>query len=361
MISTAEAIINQHYDLGELLWVEEIQGGFCNRNFTIQVKSSRQETKYHLRLSNPSVLEKEVKFEHALIRHLRENGFTLAADVISNKHGKTYVKAETPPGAEGGPALWAVYEFIGGEDRYTWEDTNIDSTDFRNAAQVLARLHQAGHSFRKPQDADRVQPPIMTLLPTFEPLYDGFLKRPRQTEFDHAFQNAHPDIIRTIHHARIADSGVKQMPCLPIHGDFHQGNLKYHETGVTGVFDFDWSRVDLRLVDLALAIIYFCAIWEGRATDGLDIGKCRWFMQIYNETCMETSLPGPLNQTEKIFFPALLAAANLFILNWTITDFYAGDNPDIDEYMKYLKHGLNLMVWIEVHKDRLASLVMDGH
>ncbi|MEE8541429.1 MAG: phosphotransferase [Desulfobacterales bacterium] len=358
MISAAEAIINQHYDLGELLWLEETHLGFCNRNFAIKVKSSRQEIKYYLRLSNPSVLEKEIKFEHALIRHLRENGFTLAADVIPNKEGETYVKVETSPGAEGKPLLWAVYEFIGGEDRYTWEDTNIDSTDFRNAAQVLAKLHQAGHNFRKPQDADRVQLPIMTLLPTFEPLYDGFFKRSRQTEFDRSFQNAYPDIIRTIHHTGIIDSVLKQMPCLPIHGDFHQGNLKYLDAGVTGVFDFDWSKVDLRLADLAYAIILFCAIWEGRATDCLDIDKCRWFVQTYNETCRATSFPGPLNQTEKTFFPSLLAAANLFLLNWTVTEFYTRDIPDIDAYLKYLAHGLNLMVWIEAHKDRLASLAV---
>ncbi len=81
-------------------------------------------------------------------------------------------------------------------------------------------------------------------------------------------------------------------------------------------------------------------------------------MQTYNETCRATSFPGSLNQTEKTYFPALMAASNLFLLNWTITDFYARDNPDIDAYMKYLKHGLNLIDWIEAHKDRLASLAV---
>ena len=361
MISTVETIINQHYDLGEFLSLEEIQLGYYNRSFAIQVKSGRRKTKYHLRLSNPIVLEKEVKFEHALIRHLRENGFTLAADVISNKRGETYVKVETPPGAEGTPALWAVYEFIGGEDRYTWLDTDIDSIDLRNAAQVLAGIHQAGHNFRKPQGADRVQPPIMTLLPTFEPLYDGFLKRSRQTEFDRAFLNAHPDIIRTIHHTRITDSMINQMPFLPIHGDFHQGNLKYHDARVTGVFDFDWSKIDLRLFDLTYALVLFCAAWQGTGAGCMDIEKCRWFMQTYNETCKQTSLPGPLNKTEKTCFATLMAAANLFLMNWTLTDFYASDNPEVDEYLIYLKHSLNLMNWIEAHQDRLATLVMDGH
>jgi len=81
-------------------------------------------------------------------------------------------------------------------------------------------------------------------------------------------------------------------------------------------------------------------------------------MQTYNETCRETPDPGPLNQTEKNCFAALMAAANLLILNWTVTEFYAGDNPDIDTLLKYLVHGLKLMVWIEAHKDRLASLVL---
>ena len=44
------------------------------------------------------------------------------------------------------------------------------------------------------------------------------------------------------------------MPHCAIHCDFHPGNLKYENNRVVGIFDFDWSKIDLRLFDLRMAV-----------------------------------------------------------------------------------------------------------
>jgi homoserine kinase type II len=143
--------------------------------------------------------------------------------------------------------------------------------------------------------------------------------------------------------------------------------MKYKGAKVTGVFDFDWSKIDLRIFDVALALVYFCACWDGRNAGSLDLDKCERFLQTYNRTWTPPAIPGPISGLEKKYLPAMLAAGNLFVLHWTIFDYYnleswvtaavfSGRMPDVELYLKFLSHGLNLMNWIDINKGRLAAL-----
>lgn len=53
------------------------------------------------------------------------------------------------------------------------------------------------------------------------------------------------------------------MSHLVIHGDYHPGNVKFQDGKVSGIFDFDWSNADLRCFDVAIALLYFCSVWNG--------------------------------------------------------------------------------------------------
>ena len=92
MIQTAVNIITKHYALGELIDAKEIHGGYCNRSFGLVFEKSDHRTKYLVRRYNPKTTEKEIKFEHALVGHLKKNGFDMVAGVISNNTGGSYVK-----------------------------------------------------------------------------------------------------------------------------------------------------------------------------------------------------------------------------------------------------------------------------
>ncbi len=357
MIHKAVRILKEHYDLGELSNAEELLGGTVNRSFVVTAKRDGHGLKYLVRRYNRAITENGIRFEHALINHFKESGFDLAAGVIPSKTGATYIKQEWANKGRIHVDHWAVYEFIEGEGRYTWVDTNIAPEDMINAAEVLADLHQAGQDFRKPKGCDRLQPPIMEFLPTFRQVYAEYTPRAGETRFDKNFLQYHDRILKAVDQTLIPEHDRSKMPRLPIHCDYHQGNLKYQGSRVTGVFDFDWSKIDLRLFDLALALVYFCACWKGPAAGSLMLDKFELFFRTYNNRCASKSSPGSLTELEKAFLPSMLAAASLFVLHWTIVDFYNIENPDDAEHLVYLNHYLNLMKWMDAQKDRIAGII----
>jgi homoserine kinase type II len=367
MILKAIDIFKTHYNLGAVIDAKELTGGYNNHSFALTTRCNERQVKYVVRRYNPKTTEKEVKFEHALVVHLNDNGFDLAAGIIPTTGGDTYVKEKQTTAGQTIMIYWTVLEYLEGEERYTWTDTDITPDDLISAAKVLARLHRAGSNFRRPPGADRSQPPIMDFLQTFGETYAQYARKVAKTRFDQLFQEEKDGILKVADKALIPVSDRKRMPRLPIHCDFHQGNMKYKDSEVTGVFDFDWSKIDLRIFDVGLAMVYFCACWEGRAAGSLDLDKCEQFLQTYNQAWAPHANPGPISGLEKKYLPAMLAAGNLFVLHWTLFDYYtlenwvtaavfSGRTPDVELYMKFLKHGLNLMKWIEAQKVTLAGL-----
>ena len=357
MIEKAVNILKAHYDLGDLSNAEELLGGTVNRSFAITAQKRDDCIKYFIRLYNPAIEENEIRFEHALVRYLKANGFNLAAGVIPSKSGDTYVKQERAVADQTHTDFWAVYEFIEGECRYNWFDTNIAPEDMISAAIVLADLHRAGHDFRKPKGSDRLQPPIMKFLPTFQRIYAAYTSKAGTTRFDQRFLKYHGRILKAIDQTLIPERDRSKMPRIPIHCDYHQGNLKYQGSRVTGIFDFDWSKIDLRLFDLGLALMYFCACWDGPAAGTLMLDKFELFLRTYNHRCASSPGPGSLSELEQTFLPSMLTAAALFVMHWTIYDFYRLETPDTDEYLVYLNHYLKLMDWIETQNVKIAGII----
>jgi homoserine kinase type II len=355
MTETAIRIVEKYYDLGTILNARELTGGYCNQSFFISTQKRNRRANYLVRRYNPKTEEKELIFEHALIGHLIENGFTKVAGIIPQKSGATYMQENPESGGRKIPIFWAVFEFLEGEDRYTWTDSHVHDDDMISAAGVLAELHSAGYNFRKPPGADRVQPKISDFLPGFGKVYDEFAKRVANTSFHKSFLKNRREIAQIIQNNLIPESELPNLPQLPIHCDFHQGNLKYENSRVIGVFDFDWSKIDLRIFDLGLSLVYFCAVWEGSRAGTLNLDKCKLYLQTYHQACATAANPGKLTRLEKKYLPSMMAAGNLYVLHWTIVDYYSIENPDDDEYMKYLNHGVNLMKWIEGRKNHIAA------
>ena len=53
----------------------------------------------------------------------------------------------------------------------------------------------------------------------------------------------------------------------------------------------------------------------------------------------------------------MLMAANLFVLQWTINDYYAVTEPDNDAYGYYFEHGFSIMNWIPQQVDLIGRIV----
>jgi homoserine kinase type II len=353
-----ETLFAAHWDRGPLIRLWEIGGGYCNRSFGLHALKGKRERKFLLRRYNPKVIESEIRFEHALISHLRRNGFHLAAAVIPCPDGATYARTTSPETAGGGPVFWALFDFLEGQDKYTWMDVDLNEREFVSCADILARLHHAGRGFVKPPGADRAQPRIMALMETFKGAFAALAAAADERVCDRLLRDNLQRITAVIDRCLTAEKRFHGMPELPIHCDFHPGNLKYgHDRGI-GLFDFDWAKVDYRLFDVALALVYFCAVWTGDAAGTLLPQKMARFLAVYNDRCSALNGIEPLTAQEKRMLRRMLAAANLFVLNWDLTDFYQLEDPDDVEYATYIRHNLMLLEWIETQSE--LSRAIDG-
>ena len=80
-------VVATDYDLGEVLRVEQILGGYTNLSFAVVVGTPEGEQRYFVRKYNRLNTEREVQFEHALVNHISGKGFHIAAKVYPSKDG----------------------------------------------------------------------------------------------------------------------------------------------------------------------------------------------------------------------------------------------------------------------------------
>ena len=353
-------IVEDRYDLGKFVGAREIHGGTVNTSFKVTISGNQNKTEhYFLREYNPLAREPEIRFEHALLRPLRSSGFELASVPIPLRDHTTYFQAPASSPELKAKNFWALFDFLKGEDKYTWTSTDLTDGEFSSSAEILARLHKHGADFKKPPGTDRGQPPIMQFLPLLKQNFSNFAGTTRKSRSAELFQN----------HARriqsIIDAGLKGQAeyegllKLPIHCDYHPGNLKFENGKGVGLFDFDWSKIDYRVFDVALALFYFTAQWRGEGAGGLRLTPFRLFLSVYQETCDRVGHVAPISPPELCALVPMLAFANLYVLNWSVVDFSAKADADDDEYFFFIRHGIRVMEWIKNNEDALAKAISE--
>ncbi len=327
---------------------EQLLLGYVNISYVIEAVINGKRNKYFLRRYKKGIREEEVAFEHSVIKHLVRKGFDLVARVISTRDGKTFVKQFEGEGGEdgGGEVFYAVFDFLPGEDKYTWVNPACNGGELKNAAAVLAQFHNA--VFGLAPAGKRYEPQIIDLLPIIAGNVDKCAEKARKTEFDAYFLENLSLILETVNRTlrAIDEEEYKEIVHQVIHCDYHPGNLKFQNGEITGLFDFDWSKVDARCFDVALAVVYFCTTWEGKEDGDLQLNKVATFLNAYQNTLRGTPGVGPLSGIELKYLPHMIDASNIYVLNWTIVDFYSKE-VDPQEYLIYLQHGVRTMRWLE--------------
>jgi homoserine kinase type II len=344
--------MEENYDLGKVIRIEEVSGGYCNNSYAVWMGVGDHGRPYFLRMYNPGTTRNEIRFENALLNHLQSSGFTLAAAMVEGVNGETLAKTPPPENHRGTEAFWALFEYLDGEDKYTWTQTDLTDKELMSAAEILARLHHCGHGFKKPPGADHSQPRIMDCIPTFKRTFSEFLEKADDRQCDRLFKSNFNLIYEILESAESLGVSFQGMPELPIHCDYHPGNLKFAGQQVVGLFDFDWSKVDYRLFDVALALVYFASCWEDHQP-GLRSDTYTLFLGAYNRACRHLVHITPMTDQEKRYLVPMLSIANLFVLNWTLVDFYDTPEPHDEAHPEFINHSIGLLKWIESNGDKL--------
>jgi homoserine kinase type II len=347
--SELNSILSQ-YDLGELVGFEQDERGTVNTSFTIETQQAGIRNKYFFRRYKRGVRIEELQCEHSIINHLLSNRFDIVARVYPTREGSTFVwrrgDADDPEGV-----FYAIFNFLPGEDRYTWIGPVCSPPEIVSSAEVLARFHRALEGYTPL--GSRVETKIMDLLPVIDNRIVKCLSKAHGTVFDSYLKEnltvLRDNIFRTLHglRARLNDQCVQVV----IHCDYHPGNLKFDSGQVVGLFDLDWSKVDYRCFDVALALFYFFTCWDQDRDGELRLDDMELFLKAYQQTLAGEPRLGPLSGQELDCLADMIAAANLYVVNWTIMDYM---NKDVDptEYLTYLQHHVRTIQWLEDRNNR---------
>jgi homoserine kinase type II len=348
-------LVSSEYDLGEVVGVDQILGGFENLSFGVRTRDDAGEHRHFVRKYKHGTVEREIRYEHALVGHIRDKGFHLAAEVFRTRGGDTLARREELRDGERVPRFFAIYEMLEGENKYTWVQNRCTDAEYADAARVLARFHQAACDF-DPGDLVREQPPIMDFLATLPDTFRELAEKTTGTKYDAFFTASLPDILASIERGLALAPQLEGLPRCPVFCDYHPGNHKWIDERSVGLFDFDWAKLDYRLFDVAVGLLYFCSSWEGPDDREMRLDKVRIFLEAYQREAARSGAPGPMGEGELAALPRMLAIAALYVVNWDIIAYYIDRDPNDDEYLFFLEHNVAFVKFIEDHLDELAAM-----
>ena len=337
------------YDLGELSSTVRDERGTVNTSFFIDTLKDGQRHRYFLRRYKRGIRHEEIVFEHALIDHLAGRGTCPVARVHPTREGTTVVQREG--------AFYAVFDYLPGEDRYTWVGPRCSRRELRASGWLLAQFHNDMATFTP--RGQRAEPKIVELLKVIDTAWSECRARSTDTVFDRCvvahFDTVQESIRET---AEVLRRAARSLPEAIIHSDYHPGNLKFEGEQISGLVDFDWAKVDLRAFDVGLAVWYFCASWEGRADGRLRLGDTRAFLEGYQRRLLRSAEIAPLSAAELDALPHLIQAGNLYVLYWSLRD-YLAKPVDPHEYLIYLRHSVAFAHWFNrpANRQQLEKLL----
>ena len=291
--SQLAAVVAEDWDLGEVVGVDQIFGGYSNLSFAVRTRTGAGERRYFVRKYGRSITEDEIRFEHALINHINGKGLHLAASVFRNKAGGTFVTRDEVHGGEPETRHFAVYEMLEGLDKYTWVKNRLTDDEFDSAGRVLAQFHAMAHDFdsgglgasNRPSCSSCAScaPPSRATPSRREPAAASSTSTTwsgcRRSTWPCA---AAPSRRPSCRACRTCRCTATTTPATS------SGSTA---TRPCGLFDFDWSKLDYRIFDVAEGIVYFCSSWEGHDSGELWLDKSAIFLRAYQDEAARFATP----------------------------------------------------------------------
>ncbi len=347
MIHDAESelkFVLGHYRVGHLVDFERNERGTVNTSFAVEIESDGKREKYFLRRYKTGVMLDEIQFEHTIIQHLLAKGLKIVAPVVETAGGETFIsnRIETLDT----PVYYALFKFLGGEDRYTWINPRCSQGELISAGITLAQFHQA-ISDCMPR-GQKTEPKIFELLGSVPSHLEACLAHQKNSAIS-AYLERYADLVmKHTHHTQSAleEHQCQTCPQIVIHCDYHPGNLQFTGNQVSALFDFDWSKIDSRCFDVGLALFYFFTSWENEQDGRLRLEEAELFLKSYQAAFDGKDGIGALTSTELACLPAMIRAGNVYVLNWALLDCL---HKEIDpaEYLVYLRHAVSTIQWLE--------------
>lgn len=242
-------VIEENYGLGKVKELAPLERAHQNRHRKFVAKTQMGDFLGKTYKRDPMVLD-TLRFQHRLSDHLAKNNLPVAK-IQPAKNGRRIVEADT----------WALelQQFIHGEAMEVNKETLIES------AVALGRFHQVCRDFPRPDRDTRMWRFSEVPRESFSGLYQLALQYGDRPRMDSACNT----IAVFLQEAR-GELGIEQRSQFEtglIHGDWHSGNLIYHNGRLAAIVDLEFAGDGCYLEDLSYAISNLCirtTVKEGR-------------------------------------------------------------------------------------------------
>jgi homoserine kinase type II len=331
------------YDLGPWQSVDRLPAG-KSQHYRIATDGSE----YVLRRSHSSRTLEEVRFEHALVAYLRDNDFPAPVFVPG-------VSGDTSVAVNGD--LYSASVFVKGSP---YQAGNVEH--LQEAARTLAWYHRIVASFglspppsREPFLSETLRERLAAV--TFSEIAGDFLVR--YGDWDPRI----PDLLASLPYVLergeavlgLLDHLYPNLPKLVIHGGCRRGSTLFRGDRLVAMLDFDSARLEVRVLDLAIALHDFGKVWGDPASPDfkvpLDLRIVSEFLDAYQEV-------NPLEEAEIKALPALLAARPLK----RALGKYRSMIEDLNTSQGHVRKAAQEVArvrWLEAHRRELRTALWD--
>jgi homoserine kinase type II len=313
------------------------------------------ETRCVLRRQPSDLTLADARFRHALMTHLTAAGLPVPA-LLPAADGHTWALV--------GDGVYELQTYLDGHPFLS--SGAASGARLEAAAATLGRLHQASadfvwqpHTWPEERSAANIANSYVTLIA------DAAKNDALSPATRHGLERVAEGCA-----ARIEQAGaVLQMadtPQLHIHGDYQPHHLAFGEPDVSAIYDFDAARYELRLIELAYALLFFTGLrWDERVgltpplvDDGLDILAAHRYLRAYGSQAPPApGEAGQLADALALVFPIVFA--NGAAEGLVFADDFDGA-PDEDDSLPCLEWADAFWLWLDRSGETLAQAWESG-
>ncbi len=363
-------ILEKNYDIGKLSELYQIFGGYINTTFGIYTIKDGERQTWLFRMYKRGKDLDSLIFEHRLLRHARENGFSFGAAPIDNKDGLTYCREKVVLTDGEDDYLFAVFNYVDGDVRYNWipnwAEEGLQDATIVSAARCMAEFHSSTNDF-DPQGLhgdnimDSEDSPCNELIGKFPKTLQGYRKVYTEAGLDNVFTEYFDSVWDLFNKmctlSYIPPEDYAQMQINPCHCDFHAGNFKYLPDGtICGSFDYDMAKFDSRLFEIGLAMHYVFASWKMPTKGAIRLDRMERFIRLYDEEIVKIGKIPPLSDLEKSYLYEALVQGTAYVYGWTTSAVVYDTTLNPHEYLYYSQHFVACMQWLEAHETEIREL-----
>ena len=363
-------IVGTYYDIGTLSEIYQIFGGYINTTFGFYTLKDGERQTWLFRMYKKGKDVNSLIFEHRLLRHAKEHGFTFGAAPIDTKEGTTYCKKNVHLAEGEEEFLFAVFNYVDGDVLYdwipNWAEEGLKDSTIISAARCMAEFHSSTFDF-DPQGLhgdnimDSEDSPCNELIKKFPKTLLEYRKVYTEAGLDNVFTE-HFDAVwplfeKMCEKSYIPPEDYKQMQINPCHCDFHAGNFKYLPDGtICGSFDYDMAKFDSRLFEIGLAMHYVFASWKLATKGAIRLDRVELFIKLYNEEIEKIGKIPPLSALEKSYLYEVLIQGTAYVYGWTTSAMMYNTTLNPHEYLYYSQHYVACMNWLEANESEIREL-----